>query len=99
MVWSPSGSEEVVTVATPFETETGSLGEAPTKGEPFSVKVTVPVLPTPPVIEAVNVTDWPKVAFTGLELTLVVVAVPELGVIVRHHPALGPLASVVATAA
>ena len=86
MVWSPSGSELVETLAWPLTTLATPL-PVPTSGEPFSVKVTVPAPPTPPVTVAVNVTDWPSVANVVLGLTEVVVEVPLAGVMLRHQPA------------
>src|SRR5579884_3592880 len=86
MVWSPSGSIEVEMVATPPETVATALFGAPVKAVPFSVKVTCPVLPTPPPMVAVNVTTDPLVAFVGLACRLTVVPCPVAGEIFTHQP-------------
>ena len=87
MVWSPSGSMLVEILAWPLETAATPLLGAPTKGEPFSSKVTVPMLGVGELeTVAVKVTDCPKAAKVGFEVTVVVVECPVEGVMSMHQP-------------
>src|SRR5579884_2773713 len=72
-------------VATPLETFATPLFGVPVRNVPFSVKVTCPLLPTPPVTVAVKVTGAPLVAFVGLACRLTLVPCPVAGEMFRHH--------------
>jgi hypothetical protein len=79
----------VEVVATPLDTGDTPLFGAPTRGEPFSVKVTVPTLGVGElVMVAVKVTNVPLVLKVALGVTLVDVEWPVPGETSRHHPPL-----------
>ena len=88
MMWSPSGKPLVAIVATPLTTIATPAFGAPTRGAPFSVKVTVPVVTVEVLVTlAVNVTEAPCAANgVGFELRVTVVGAPVAGEIVRHQP-------------
>ena len=75
-------------VADPDTTAATPLLGAPVNGEPFSVKVTLPIFGVGlAATVAVKLTEAPSTAFGfALDVTVVVVGWPVAGEIVRHHP-------------